>query len=121
MANTWRIWSNAEFRVKILPTKLPCVLIIEPRVFPDSRGYFYENWNATKYFDKGLEVDFVQDNLSFSSKVVLRGLHFQKPIAQDKLISVLNGEVFDVALDLRLNSPTFAKRIEVELSDTNRR
>jgi dTDP-4-dehydrorhamnose 3,5-epimerase len=92
------------------------LLIIEPKVFGDARGYFLETWNEQRYREAGLELKFVQDNLSFSQRGILRGLHFQNPGAQGKLVSVLQGEVFDVAVDLRRISPTFGRWHGLKLS-----
>ena len=83
------------------------LLVIEPDVFGDARGFFMESWNRRRYAEAGLDQDFVQDNLSFSRRGILRGLHFQNPNAQGKLLQVLQGEVFDVAVDIRRSSPTF--------------
>ena len=107
--------------MQVLKTELPGTLIIDLDVFGDSRGYFQETWNRARYAAAGLEVDFVQDNLSFSRKGTLRGLHFQNPRAQGKLVSVLMGEVYDVAVDIRHGSPTFGKWIGVTLSAENHR
>ena len=107
--------------MQVLATKLPGTVIIEPDVFGDSRGYFLETWNRERYATAGLNVDFVQDNLSFSRRGTLRGLHFQIPRAQGKLVSVLVGEVFDVAVDIRSGSPTFAQWVGVTLSAENKR
>ena len=107
--------------MQILPTKLPGAVIIEPDVFGDARGYFLETWNRQRYAVAGLDVDFVQDNLSFSKCGTLRGLHFQNPHAQGKLVSVLIGEVYDVAVDIRHGSPTFGQWVGVILSETNKR
>ena len=93
--------------MKIEQTHLPGVLLIQPDVFGDHRGYFQESWNRRKYAEHGLDVDFVQDNLSFSKQGILRGLHYQNPKPQGKLVQALQGEVFDVAVDIRLGSPTF--------------
>lgn len=106
--------------MNILETPLPGVLIIEPEVFGDSRGFFIETWQAERYASAGLPM-FVQDNLSSSSKGVLRGLHYQEPEAQGKLVQVLQGEVFDVAVDIRLGSGTFGKWHGVTLSSENKR
>ena len=105
--------------MNILPTKLPGVLVIEPRVFRDARGYFLETYNQATYDASGLSVRFVQDNLSYSVRGVLRGLHYQHPSAQGKLVSVLDGEVFDVAVDIRPDSPTFQQWFGVTLSSEN--
>lgn len=107
--------------MKILTTEIPGVLIIEPDVFKDQRGYFMELWNQKRFAATGLDVNFVQDNLSYSTRGVLRGLHFQNPNAQGKLVYVLQGEVFDVAVDIRVGSPTFKKWVGVILSSENKR
>ena len=109
------------FYMNFFLTDLPGVLIIEPRVFGDERGFFMESWNRERYAAAGLDVDFVQDNLSFSRRGVLRGLHFQNPNAQGKLVQVLQGEVFDVAVDIRVGSPAFGRWTSVRLSAENRR
>jgi dTDP-4-dehydrorhamnose 3,5-epimerase len=93
----------------IQTTPIDGLLIIKPKVFGDSRGFFLETFNAERYRAAGLRESFVQDNLSFSQKGVLRGLHFQKPFTQGKLVSVLQGQVWDVAVDLRKNSATFGQ------------
>ena len=105
--------------MKIEPTSLPGVLLIQPDVFGDHRGYFLESWNRRKYAEHGLDVDFVQDNLSFSKKGILRGLHFQNPQPQGKLVQALQGEVFDVAVDIRKGSPTFGRWFGTVLSAEN--
>ena len=105
----------------VIQTELPGVTILEPRVFRDDRGYFLETWNQLRYAELGLPERFVQDNLSRSTKGVLRGLHFQNPNGQGKLVSVLHGEVFDVAVDIRPESPTFKRWVGVTLSSTNNR
>ena len=102
-------------------TVIPGAIIIEPKVFGDSRGFFYETWNLQRYHDAGINEDFVQDNLSYSQRGVLRGLHFQNPNAQGKLVQVLQGEVFDVAVDIRRGSPAYGKWVGVELSSENKR
>ena len=107
--------------MNVIPTKLEGALIVEPRVFEDERGFFMETWNARRYRQHGLPERFVQDNVSFSRKGVLRGLHFQNPHPQGKLVSVLRGEVFDVAVDLRKDSPTFGQWTSVILSAENHR
>lgn len=106
--------------MQILETKLPGAVIIEPDVFGDSRGYFLETWNRERYAAAGLDINFVQDNLSFSRRGTLRGLHFQNPGAQGKLVSVLVGEVYDVAVDVRHGSPTFGQWVGVRLSAENK-
>jgi len=107
--------------VKIVQTAIPGPLIIEPRVFGDTRGFFMETWNAAAFAQAGLNVTFVQDNHSRSQKGVLRGLHFQNPGAQGKLVRVTRGAVFDVTVDLRASSSTFGQWVGVELSADNNR
>jgi len=107
--------------MNVVETSLPGVLIIEPKVFGDERGFFMETWNGRRYEEAGLPGRFVQDNLSYSARGVLRGLHFQNPQPQGKLISVLRGEVFDVAVDVRVGSPTFGEWTSVTLSAENKR
>jgi dTDP-4-dehydrorhamnose 3,5-epimerase len=107
--------------MRFLPTRIPEVVIIEPKVFDDGRGFFMETWHARKFADAGIKVDFVQDNHSASQQWVLRGLHYQIRHAQGKLVRVLRGEVFDVAVDLRKSSPTFGHWVGETLSETNRR
>ena len=100
-------------------TTLPGVLILEPNVFGDARGFFMETWHAERYAELGIAGPFVQDNLSSSTKGVLRGLHYQHPHAQGKLVSVVQGEVFDVAVDIRRSSQSFGQWVGAELSDEN--
>lgn len=107
--------------MNVIETKLPGVVIIEPKVFGDERGFFMETWNKQRYTDAGISADFVQDNLSFSRRGVLRGLHFQNPNPQGKLVSVIQGEVYDVAVDIRHGSPTFGQWTAVTLSAENKR
>jgi len=107
--------------VKVIEASLPGVLIVEPDVFGDSRGFFMETYNEARYREAGLPTRFVQDNLSFSTRGVLRGLHFQNPNAQGKLLHVPRGEVFDVAVDIREGSPTFGQWVGVKLSGENHR
>lgn len=109
--------------MKIIATDIPEVLILEPRVFEDERGFFMESFNQRLFDDAvGTHYDFVQDNHSRSKKGVLRGLHYQlPPHAQGKLVRVTSGTVFDVAVDIRKSSPTFGKWVGVELSAENRR
>lgn len=107
--------------MKQFDTSLPEVKLIEPRIFSDSRGFFFENWNSNRYCEMGISDPFVQDNISFSKQNVIRGLHFQHPNDQGKLISVLEGEIFDVAVDIRPNSSHFKKWIGFNLSSTNHR
>ena len=96
-------------------------MVIEPKVFGDARGFFMESWNLHKYQDAGIRVPFVQDNISVSRRGALRGLHFQNPHPQGKLVSVLQGEVLDVVVDLRLRSASFGKWEAVQLSSENKR
>lgn len=107
--------------MNILETAIPGPMIIEPRVFGDARGFFMETWNAAGFAAAGLDLAFVQDNHSRSQKGVLRGLHFQNPGPQGKLVRVTRGAVFDVAVDLRQSSPHFGKWVGVELSADNKR
>ncbi|TCJ11710.1 dTDP-4-dehydrorhamnose 3,5-epimerase [Parasulfuritortus cantonensis] len=102
-------------------TTLPGVRLIEPTVFGDERGFFLETWHQARYAELGLPECFVQDNLSYSRRGVLRGLHFQHPHDQGKLIYVLQGEVFDVAVDIRVGSPSFGRTAVAVLSADNRR
>jgi dTDP-4-dehydrorhamnose 3,5-epimerase len=107
--------------VKVVETDLPGCVIIEPRVFGDGRGFFYESYNAEKYKSVGLDLRFVQANVSRSARGVLRGLHYQWPNPQGKLVSVLEGEVYDVAVDIRHGSPTFGRWAAVVLNVDNKR
>ena len=109
--------------MKVTPLAIPDVLLIEPRVFGDERGFFYESFNQQRFNDvTGLDLQFVQDNHSKSAKNVLRGLHYQlPPKAQGKLVRVVAGEVFDVAVDIRKNSPTFGQWVGQHLSADNKR
>jgi dTDP-4-dehydrorhamnose 3,5-epimerase len=105
--------------MKVEETKLPEVLVLQPELFDDERGFFLETWKSTRYESVGIRGPFVQDNISFSKKGVLRGLHFQYPQSQAKLIQVLSGEVLDVAVDIRVDSPTFGQWVTAVLSGTN--
>jgi dTDP-4-dehydrorhamnose 3,5-epimerase len=105
--------------VKVSKTPLADVLVIETDVHQDSRGRFGETWNKKRYHEAGIPAEFVQDNFSFSRSGVLRGLHFQYPYPQAKLVQVLHGAVFDVAVDLRKQSPTFGKWWGTELTEEN--
>ncbi|MDO5611193.1 MAG: dTDP-4-dehydrorhamnose 3,5-epimerase [Pseudomonadota bacterium] len=107
--------------MNIIETTLPGCLIIEPRVFADQRGFFYESFNTDKLADHGLNLQFKQGNVSQSAKGVLRGLHYQWPKPQGKFVSVLQGEVWDVAVDIRRGSPTFGQWAAVLLSAENKR
>jgi dTDP-4-dehydrorhamnose 3,5-epimerase len=107
--------------MKVVPTELPEVLVLEPKVHGDSRGFFYESFQAKRYAEVGISGPFVQDNLSRSVRGTLRGLHFQEPRAQGKLVQVLRGTVWDVAVDVRRGSPRFGRWIALELSETTPR
>jgi dTDP-4-dehydrorhamnose 3,5-epimerase len=107
--------------MKVLTCDISGLLIIEPTVFGDARGFFLETWNLLRYREAGIAEDFVQDNVSFSRRGILRGLHSQNPKPQGKLLEVLQGEVFDVAVDIRRNSPTFGKWHGLMLSGENKR
>ena len=107
--------------MKATPTALPGVLLLEPRVFGDDRGFFMESWNARTFGEAtGLDVAFVQDNHSYSTRGVLRGIHYQVVRPQGKLVRVVTGSVFDVAVDLRRSSPTFGRWVGYELSAQNK-
>ncbi len=107
--------------MKVIPSSLPGCVLLEPVVFGDARGFFFETWNAERYAEHGLPGAFVQSNVSSSSKGVLRGLHYQWPRPQGKLVTVLEGEVYDVAVDIRRGSPTFGRWEAFILSGKNRR
>ncbi|GAB4501294.1 MAG: dTDP-4-dehydrorhamnose 3,5-epimerase [Anaerolineales bacterium] len=107
--------------MKITPTTLPDVLLIEPRVFQDERGFFMETYQARRFAEAGIPTNFVQDNQSGSRRGILRGLHYQIRQPQGKLVRVLAGEIFDVAIDLRRASPTFGKWVGYNLSAENKR
>mgnify|MGYP000156091416 CR=1 FL=1 len=106
--------------MKIIKTEIEGLLIIEPRVFEDERGYFFESWSKDAFENAGLDINFVQDNQSVSSKNILKGLHFQKPPhAQEKLVRVIKGSVLDLVVDLRKKSKTYGEYILEELSEYN--
>ena len=107
--------------MQVTATSIPDVLMIEPRVFGDARGFFFESWNARTFAAAGIDAAFVQDNHSRSHRGVLRGLHYQIEHAQGKLVRVIEGEVFDVAVDLRRSSATFGRHVAIALSAENRR
>jgi dTDP-4-dehydrorhamnose 3,5-epimerase len=107
--------------MKVTPTRLPEVLLIEPRVFGDARGFFFESWNEREFERAGIHARFVQDNHSRSEKGVLRGLHYQISRPQGKLVRVTEGEIFDVAVDIRRSSPNFSKWEGVRLSAQSKR
>ncbi len=108
--------------MKFIPTKIPDVVVIEPRVFSDPRGFFFESYHKNLFAEQHFAIEFVQDNHSFSKKGVLRGLHFQiEPKTQAKLMRVVKGEIFDVAVDIRESSPTFGQHVSVLLSGENKK
>lgn len=108
--------------MRVVGTDLPGCLVLEPKVFDDERGFFYESWNAARFAEHGLPTTFVQGNVAGSARGVLRGLHYQWPAnPQGKLVSVLDGEVYDVAVDVRRGSPTFGRWTAAILSGGNRR
>jgi dTDP-4-dehydrorhamnose 3,5-epimerase len=107
--------------MKVTESEIPGVLIVEPRVFGDDRGFFMETYQRDRYARHGVARDLVQHNLSFSRRGVLRGLHVQHPHSQGKLVQVFSGEVFDVAVDIRRGSPTFRRWTAVRLSGENKR
>lgn len=107
--------------MRFVPTAIPEVVIIEPQVFGDARGFFMETWHAGKFAAGGLDLHFVQDNHSRSAQGILRGLHYQITQPQGKLVRVVRGAVFDVAVDLRRSSPSFGRWVGVELSEDNHR
>ena len=107
--------------MEIIPTEIPDVCIVKPTVFADDRGYFFESYSHQRFLAAGLDLNFVQDNESRSSKGVLRGLHFQNnPSAQGKLVRVMRGAVLDVAVDIRKNSPTYGKYVSIVLTGENK-
>jgi dTDP-4-dehydrorhamnose 3,5-epimerase len=105
--------------MRVTPTALPDVLLFEPAVFGDARGYFFETWHQSRYAQHGLPEQFVQDNVSRSQQGILRGLHLQHPYGQGKLVQVLDGEVLDVAVDVRVGSSTFGRWVSERLSADN--
>lgn len=107
--------------MQFLPTTIPDVILIEPRVFGDERGFFLETYHAQRFAEAGIQVDFVQDNHSGSLRGTLRGLHYQIRQTQAKLVRVISGEIFDVAVDIRRSSPTFGQWVGVNLSAENKR
>ena len=108
--------------MKVIKTDIAGVVIIEPRIFNDSRGYFFESYSKREFDEKVRPIDFVQDNESMSTRGVMRGLHFQRPpFTQSKLVRCVKGRVLDVAVDIRKGSPTFGKHVAVELSEENHR
>lgn len=107
--------------MEVIETKLKGVVVIKPKVFADARGYFFESYSASAFKNAGIDADFVQDNQSLSQKGVLRGLHFQNnPWAQGKLVRVIKGAVYDVAVDIRKSSPTYGQWFGIELNETDK-
>ena len=107
--------------MNVITCDIPGLMVVEPKVFGDGRGFFMETWNRQRYREAGLDWDFVQDNVSLSRRGILRGLHFQNPAPQGKLVFALQGEVFDVAVDLRRSSPAFGRWYGLHLSADNKR
>lgn len=107
--------------MKVIDTKIPEIKILEPKIFSDNRGFFLESYNQKAFSDLGINVNFVQDNHSFSTQGVLRGLHYQSRRPQGKLVRVVHGEVYDVVVDMRNSAPTFGQWIGVTLSAQNKR
>lgn len=107
--------------MNVIQTGLPGVLLIEPKVFKDERGFFFESWNGRAFAEHGIPLNFVQDNYSHSKRGVLRGLHYQIKQPQGKLVRALAGEIYDVAVDIRRGSPHFGKWVGVQLSAENKR
>lgn len=107
--------------MQVIATRLPDVCLIEPDVFGDERGWFMESWQSKRYHERGIQADFSQSNVSYSERGILRGLHYQYPQPQGKLVYVLQGAVFDVAVDIRQGSPTFGEWVGAELSSDNHR
>jgi len=107
--------------MNVIELEIKGLYIIEPKIFEDDRGYFYESYNKEQLLKYGIDIEFVQDNQSLSHKNVLRGLHYQnEPYAQDKLVRVIKGSVIDIAVDIRKDSPTYGKWIKVFLSEKNK-
>ncbi|HRG37959.1 MAG TPA: dTDP-4-dehydrorhamnose 3,5-epimerase [Bacteroidia bacterium] len=107
--------------MQVIATPIPDLFIIQPKIFEDPRGYFYESYNRANFLNHKIDAEFVQDNQSLSQKGVLRGLHFQAPpYAQGKLVRVITGSVLDVAVDIRKNSPTYGKHFSVVLDEKNK-
>lgn len=106
--------------MEVIETGIQGLVIVQPKVFKDPRGYFFESYNRLKFQEMGIDIEFTQDNQSLSAKGILRGLHFQKPPhAQGKLVRVIKGAVLDVAVDIRKNSPTYGQHFKIELTESN--
>jgi len=119
MLSHWGRTDTPKILMDFQPTEIPDVVVIRPRVFEDGRGYFLETWEQRKFAAGGIGVPFVQDNQSRSVKHVLRGLHYQVSQPQGKLVRVVTGSIFDVAVDMRRSSPTFGRWVGAELSEQN--
>jgi dTDP-4-dehydrorhamnose 3,5-epimerase len=115
------LYATGEQQMNVIETAIPGVLIVEPERFGDARGFFMELYHEDRYAVSGIAHHFVQDNISHSARGVLRGLHFQSPRPQGKLVTVLRGCVLDVAVDVRVGSPTFGQHLAIELNEDNRR
>lgn len=120
-ASQCKTFDVPRYEMNVIRCDIPGLMVIEPKVFGDARGFFMETWNRQRYVAAGLDWDFVQDNVSLSRRGILRGLHFQNPGGQGKLVYVLQGEVYDVAVDLRKSSPTFGRSYGLTLSAENKR
>ncbi len=117
-----KIHAYRIIKMNVIKTEIEGVVIIEPQIFKDARGYFFESYSKREFDEKVLPVDFVQDNESMSTKGVMRGLHFQRPpYTQSKLVRCVKGRVLDVAVDIRKGSPTYGKHVAIELSEDNHR
>jgi dTDP-4-dehydrorhamnose 3,5-epimerase len=116
---SWKLYHPRALNVT--QTSIPGLLVIEPKVFADSRGFFMETYHAGHFFEAGIDASFVQDNHSRSSRGVLRGLHYQEPNGQGKLVRCTRGTLFDVAVDIRVGSPHFGKWFGLELSEENKK
>jgi len=112
---------KGDYSLKLISTSIENVIIIEPAVFADNRGSFLETYHLNRYKEAGMKINFVQDNLSYSTKGTIRGLHYQFPNSQTKLVQVIYGEVYDVAVDIRSGSPTFGQYVGTILSEENNR
>ena len=107
--------------MEIIPTPIADLFVVQPKIFEDERGYFFESYNKAAFIKNGISFEFIQDNQSLSQKNVLRGLHFQNPpFAQGKLVRIIKGAILDVALDIRKNSPTYGQHFDIELNEINK-
>src|ERR1700744_6151152 len=121
MESACELGNSRRRKMNIIRTELPEVIIIEPKLFGDQRGFFLETYQFPRYAEHGVSRPFIQDNMSRSAYGVLRGLHLQNPSTQGKLVSAMRGRVLDVAVDVRVGSPNFGRHVAVELSEDNRR